>query len=831
MSGVKGSGSLEGAAAAQEFQRPERASSVSDAFREIPQVQQRPASVISQTLHQWRLAFPPIPHGVASPETVTVSGRALFDGAKAASAAVLGACTSQGSAQLGGHTIDHNQARSSTDDKVEGIKAGEVPGDIGELEEKESSAVLTPGKDRPLAKDEGLGLDRTRKAGVFSETRTIVDGKEATFTVEVLETREKTEKTVKEDIERLTSRKENLQAKFDAAQKGFDAAQKKFDAAQKGFDAAQKGFDAARALKIKEEAGKLSREIKEEAGKLSREIDDVEHRLQSCHQMLKTLDRESECVHSQFCRRAFVGKGPDGSKNISMRAVGEVPDMAIKRMEFDGHTRTILGFGAIGDQRNTATSLKELKQVVQEREYERLQEERKTLLERGKYLSGQLRDDVQGVSKLSDEQKAQIKAEITQLDGQVRALDQKLTGIKKSIEERGGKVGQATAKLGERKKELRTELQSIEAKIKELKLKGSEKPKEKAKLEKLENRKAALEYMIKDLQNPERALAQRTQILQTQMLSVVSSHVKLRAKEGGIGGSIDIAHVALLHPDKESVDKGSGLEHDEWHLIEDGEQIFEEFNGKTIVFDAVGTVAYIDPDDGNKIHLPAPEGSLVGKSIPLHTHFTNTTVVSRKAISEDGTQMMSAMNGKVIEDVQKQLKARIVGLEKKIETAEVAERKQLSIELSKLKASHKAVNKAAEAMKIGKFSFSHATALIEAQRRLGWSVSTGCYSNKDRGGHTSKQSLLEEEIHEREAMIQEEAKDETKGEQKKIIRGLENEIGGSLRSDSVEMQLVNWTISGMQHTLKVMLEFKRFKNPFKALVQLGKMLRDKSVTE
>jgi hypothetical protein len=704
---------------------------------------------------------------------------------------------------LGSHTV---RAGAPGAGKVQKVQVEGTQGKIADGLETANPVVLTPPKEKTLGEKDGkLHLDRTRKAETFEESRT-VDGKCFKMKTCVQNTREETQVSVQ----------------------------------------------ARRVL--------LTTEMKKTPEGAKKEL--LKAQIEACEAQLNTLDRESDAVHSMYCRTVLQDE-------ISTRAVGETPNTVIKELQYgESESRRTLQFGSMGDQRNTKTSLKQLSLVVEgKKEKEGLSAEQKELeskLTGAKIRIGHQREDATTIKT----RLKKVFARIHEIDVATKELEEnkgKLSetrvGVLQSIKEK--LLSQDVIGFSENQKKLTIEvLSSIEGKDPVAALKSLEELKKtlnNPELTRLRNKLAVLNHVLDELEHPERVLAQRREIVQSQMLFAVHAHVKMAVAEGKeIEDSIDIAHLALLHPDKDSVDKESGLTHDERYLIEDMEQIYKEFDGKTILFHNEGEgPAFIDL--GGNIHLPRPPPPQEDASSPvlipdkttLHTHFGNVIVQTTKKVKEASTKKIEELNRGLIQEIKLKTTTKIEFLRKEINKVEESlcalptpladveklkqQDKALYVQLYRLEKSQTLVAATEERMRKGEVSYDSASSLIEAQKLLGWRVSTGCYSDKDRGGYTGRKVLLEEEIHAKEA----EAKYHEMRKKcpvqvqtlKQQARALSGEIGGSLRHDSCEMQLVRWTTKIQQHTLKVWPGISPFKTPFHALLHGIKIFFDKKAAD
>lgn len=116
----------------------------------------------------------------------------------------------------------------------------------------------------------------------------------------------------------------------------------------------------------------------------------------------------------------------------------------------------------------------------------------------------------------------------------------------------------------------------------------------------------------------------RKRVIQQQMIQLINGQVKQnpeKVKQALLSGrSFDIVHVALLNQKSVTLD-ATGWMHDERVEMEDMQEIFEEFKGKTLVFGSTGPLI-----DGDKVYLPYTFEGLSNREVKLETHFLNTSV-------------------------------------------------------------------------------------------------------------------------------------------------------------------------------------------------------------
>ena len=216
-------------------------------------------------------------------------------------------------------------------------------------------------------------------------------------------------------------------------------------------------------------------------------------------------------------------------------------------------------------------------------------------------------------------------------------------------------------------------------------------------------------------ENLKKTCIERREILRQQALILISEQTAAAAKGGGLGPTLHLAHTSLLYPGLSKWEK-CGIAHVEQKIIEDMEQIFSELNGEKISLEEGLAASYIDVE--GKIHLPRPKG-VSQDSIQLATHYTNVSVAH--TLTPD---MITAQ--------KERTKAVVAALKEEIEKrkAEIDLTPKQSSDLSRAKW---LVTRVEEKLQKNT-TFEAAAELIEAEKLMGWAVSTGCYSNKDRGG-------------------------------------------------------------------------------------------------
>ena len=234
---------------------------------------------------------------------------------------------------------------------------------------------------------------------------------------------------------------------------------------------------------------------------------------------------------------------------------------------------------------------------------------------------------------------------------------------------------------------------------------------------------AVLQHMINQLlpENLKKTCLERREILRQQALLLITAQVEAAAKSGELGDQLHLAYTSLLYPGQDKWEK-CGIAHVEQRMIEDMQQIFSEMNGEKISLDQGLRNAYVDAD--GHIHLPQPEG-VDQESLQLATHYTNISVAH--TLTSTMVQEQEERTREVIDALRTEFEKR--------------EKEPLSPEQSSDLRRAKWLVSAVEKKLKKNTTFEAAADLIEAEKLMGWAVSTGCYSNKDRGGMVGRALL------------------------------------------------------------------------------------------
>jgi len=138
-----------------------------------------------------------------------------------------------------------------------------------------------------------------------------------------------------------------------------------------------------------------------------------------------------------------------------------------------------------------------------------------------------------------------------------------------------------------------------------------------------------LDRVIAELENPHKTAIFRETVLEVQMLQYLQTMV---AGQKEIGKDLFIVHNSLLRANigrnKDLSKSIKGFDDVGWLHSEENEMremgyMFDQWNGKTIVFEKQGSAAYVKD---NEIHLPAPQGIKPGTQCDLTMAFVNVSV-------------------------------------------------------------------------------------------------------------------------------------------------------------------------------------------------------------
>ena len=282
-----------------------------------------------------------------------------------------------------------------------------------------------------------------------------------------------------------------------------------------------------------------------------------------------------------------------------------------------------------------------------------------------------------------------------------------------------------------------------------------------------EPQRAVVQHMIDQLQrgNWKKTCIERREILRQQVLLLIAAQI--HEVGANLQQTLPLAHTSVLRPTKDTWDH-CGIAHVERRMIEDMEQIFSELNGERIFLDKGIEAPYVDAV--GHIHVLRPEGTNL-ETVALAAHYTNISPGF-------------SLPPEAVEDQQKRTKTVI---------------RALRDEISSQKRSPRPGDKALRAERLldslenrlkQSTTFDAAADLIEAEKLLGWAVSTGCYSDKDRGGVAGRSVLSRLLAHSMEA----------RGEKTKAL--LEENLYAAFMPGSCQMQFVRYVVSGRQLVLK-----------------------------
>ncbi len=228
----------------------------------------------------------------------------------------------------------------------------------------------------------------------------------------------------------------------------------------------------------------------------------------------------------------------------------------------------------------------------------------------------------------------------------------------------------------------------------------------------------SLQHAIHDLQHLDKAIRERQKNLSLQMLHLVTSQItKNFPKIGKQDEHFTIAHLGLLNPFSENLDSTGWKKHEGYETL-DMEAIFEEFNGKTLIFDGAGP--FID-EHGN-IHLDkkmtAEDGS--PRTLTLNTILANISVQGH--MQNDGIQQK--INQKAIALIESYL---VDAIKNNYPSTQEAESLFKSVK---------------QRLSAGISNYLLAEDLSKVALLIGLPFSVGCLSAKDRTGLVGGRTIL-----------------------------------------------------------------------------------------
>jgi hypothetical protein len=351
-----------------------------------------------------------------------------------------------------------------------------------------------------------------------------------------------------------------------------------------------------------------------------------------------------------------------------------------------------------------------------------------------------------------------------------------------------------------------------------------------------EPQQAVLQHMIGQLapENLKKTLLERREILRQQALQLVATQVGEAGEHLEGMSKLHVAHTSLLFPGKDSWDI-SGIGLNEQRMIEDMEQIFSEMDGKEIHLDRDLEAPYIDAE--RTIHVPRPTG-VRQAAVTLATHYVN--VSAAHTLSEEvatGQRMLGKNTLQTLDDeitgqkttlwkIHAEAGAQLERAGTDGSNAEArAEVQNIEQRLSDILRAESLLRQVKKELE-GTTTHKTAAMLIEVEKIVGWYPSTGCYSDKDRGGLAGRTVLTNMVAHSMQdganILEQQVAAAEEKGDTKATDRLSEEAHQLQIRAkkliddnpyaafspDSCQMQVTQHVVKKPQHYLKTWLGVK-----------------------
>ncbi|MBS0636691.1 MAG: hypothetical protein JSS12_04200 [Verrucomicrobia bacterium] len=206
---------------------------------------------------------------------------------------------------------------------------------------------------------------------------------------------------------------------------------------------------------------------------------------------------------------------------------------------------------------------------------------------------------------------------------------------------------------------------------------------------------ASLQMAVKQLSEPEKTYEMRKGRMTLQMLQYLAVQAERVDPSKIQGDTWNVVDVRLLTPSKDEMDVESGWLHNETNELLDMQEIFKEFNGKTVVLDGRGPFV----DDDGKVHLPI-DGE--GKELKLNAALLNISIQGDSSKNE----------------VQQQVNQEAIAQLENHEALQQDDNWKGMLEL----------------LKKGESNGTVAEMAVTALVKSGCTVSVGCLSAKDRTG-------------------------------------------------------------------------------------------------
>ncbi len=217
--------------------------------------------------------------------------------------------------------------------------------------------------------------------------------------------------------------------------------------------------------------------------------------------------------------------------------------------------------------------------------------------------------------------------------------------------------------------------------------------------------KITIRYALNQLRSPhelQRAINERRTYLQLQMLQLI--HEQLKNTDGKIGPTFNMMHLLLLTENNKAMDPDNNWYKHEGNFMMDMAEIFNEFEGATILFKTGAAAPYIREIEGEK-HLYFPYIDGAPEKTTLQPAFINLAVQLRAGY-------------------KKELKQRAIFSQWLVKVKKYSGQQGEDAELKGL------IRRFAN----GESDYSLGRDIIIYARNKGFRCSTGCMSAKDRTG-------------------------------------------------------------------------------------------------
>jgi len=351
-----------------------------------------------------------------------------------------------------------------------------------------------------------------------------------------------------------------------------------------------------------------------------------------------------------------------------------------------------------------------------------------------------------------------------------------------------------------------------------------------------QRQKNTLERCCEELKHPENTAQKRKAVLSVQMLDYLAHQVKYNVSAINRDKNLFVVNTGFLREDLGRTFQhieGQGWMHSEGNEIADMKYMFDQINGKKVIFGDKGIVPSIDKS-GN-IHLPRPDG-VEANEVTITSGFVNISVQLHDERAVEWQKEKSCDGIARIKEMYEQngLSDLRYGLQEAKGGQNFANVAEYMRAIEKIEHGKKLFDEWERRFTSGESSYDLAKEFCAACCLMGIPLSMGCMGNKDRTGVVASQTAarllqVEEEI---EATVQKEmakidktnstAHNRAKREAQKRAKSMSSCFWRFFHQGSVAKQIAQ--MNSGQRSLKVVIAPKRSYPPSVALVVQNNIL-------